>query len=83
MVSDKYRLSYIVPEIIPPSYDMRFAFIDLATIQDELKMSILNNMKYEMQQHHKLLFNYRLKNGEMVLAIRRDESIKHHILILL
>lgn len=71
---NNYTLSHIIPKTIPPSYDMKFTFIHLATIKEDVKTRIMNNMSYEVYKKDKILLHYRLKNGEMILAIRRDND---------
>eukprot|EP01084_Bolivina_argentea_P192148 329929_1 len=77
-IDEKYDLFYTVPQKIPPTFEMKFVSIDLKSLEDddEIKVNVMKNMKYEMRQTDKLLLAHIMANGDAVMAIRTDNEEK-------
>eukprot|EP01083_Nonionella_stella_P245456 853148_1 len=70
----QYELRYSVPKRMPPTYDLEYTYVDLPSINAQMKRNELKNMHYEMPQDDELLFHHVMANGDAIMFVCGDND---------
>ena len=73
LADPEFCFQYTTPEVVPPSFSLKFISINLPSSTEEMTVSNMKNMEFEMPQSDTLLLHANMNNGETIMFIRHDD----------